>query len=116
MSKEVSKGKTRKSPGSDTKITVLNPVCSNKVAERVPLTPRRFSSLEGKRIYIVDSGWGGPTGGYALFEVMQDWFSQHIPSAKTILVKKKGMWADDDPALWQRIKTDGDAAIIGLSC
>lgn len=116
MPKEASQGKTRKSPGSDMKITVLNPACSSKVAERVPLTPRKFSSLEGKRIFLVDSGWGGPTGGYDVFEVMQKWFSQQIPSAKTILVKKKGMWADDDTALWQRIKAEGDAAIYGISC
>ncbi len=116
MAKEVSRGKTGRSPNSRAKITVLNPACSNKVAERLPLTPRTFASLEGKRVYLVDSGWGGPTGGYDLFEVMQSWFSQHIPSVKTTLVKKKGMWADDDPALWQKIKADGDAAIIGLSC
>jgi hypothetical protein len=116
MPKQMSQGKKRINPGSDIKITVLNPACSSKVAERVPLAPRKFSSLEGKRIFLVDSGWGGPTGGYDVFEVMQDWFKQHIPSAKTILVKKKGMWADDDPALWQRIKAEGDAAIYGISC
>jgi hypothetical protein len=98
------------------KISVLNPACSSKMAERVPLAPRTFSSLEGKRIFLIDSGWGGPTGGYDVFEVMKEWFSKHIPSAKTILVKKKGMWADDDPELWKRVKAEGDAAIYGISC
>jgi hypothetical protein len=116
MAKAVSQEKSGMNPGSNNKITVLNPACSSKMAERTSLTLRTFSSLEGKRIFIVDSGWGGPTGGYDVFEVMQNWFSQHIPSAKTILVKKKGMWADDDPALWKRIKAEGDAAIYGISC
>ena len=114
MPKEASQGKTRKS--LDGTITVLNPACSSKVAERVPLAPRQFSSLEGKRIFLVDSGWGGPAGGYDVFQVMQEWFKHHIPSVKTILVKKKGMYVDDDPELWKRIKADGDACIMGLSC
>ncbi len=98
------------------RISVLNPACSSKMAEQMPLTPRVFSSLEGKIIYLVDIGWGGPTGGYDLFAAMQDWFSQHIPSAKTILVKKKGMFGDDDPVLWTKIQAEGDACVIGLSC
>jgi hypothetical protein len=86
------------------------------MVERVPLAPRTFTSLEGKTIYIVDIGWGGPKAGYDLFEVMQGWFAKNIPSAKTILVKKKGAFADDDPELWKNIKAEGDACIIGLSC
>ena len=35
-------------------ITVLNPAISNKMAERVPLTPRT-GTLEGKTIYLVTS-------------------------------------------------------------
>ena len=98
------------------KITVLNPACSSNMAERIPLAPRTFSSLESKTVYLVDIGWGGPKAGYALFEVMQKWFAEHIPSVKTIRVKKKGNYNDDDPDLWNKIKSDGDACIIGLSC
>ncbi len=97
------------------KITVLNPACSSTMVERVPLAPR-LSSLEGKTVYMVDIGWGGPKAGYDVFEVMQGWFAEHIPTMKTVLVKKKGTYNDDDPDLWKRIKADGDACIIGLSC
>jgi hypothetical protein len=97
------------------KITVLNPACSSTMVERVPLAPR-LSSLEGKTVYMVDIGWGGPKAGYDVFEVIQAWFAEHIPTMKTILVKKKGMYSDDDPDLWKRIKADGHACIIGLSC
>ena len=97
-------------------ITVLNPACSSILAERVPLAPRTYGNLEGKTIFMVDIGWGGPKAGYDVFEVMQGWFARNIPSAKTVLVKKKGSFADDDPQLWERIKAEGDACIIGLSC
>ena len=105
-----------KSQQKDDKITALNPACSSTMAERVPLAPRSFTSLEGKTVYLVDRGWGGPKAGYDLFEVMQGWFAKTIPSAKTALVKKKGSYADDDPELWEKIKPEGDACIIGLSC
>ena len=100
----------------DNKITVLNPACSSTMVERVPLVPRNFSSLDGKTIFLVDIGWGGPKAGYDVFEVMQGWFAENIPSAKTVLVKKKGGYMEDDPELWQKIKAEGDACIIGLSC
>jgi hypothetical protein len=112
----MSKQKAMVMPGSTGKITVLNPECSNTMAERVPLAPRTFTSLEGKKIYLVDIGWGGPRAGYDVFEVMQGWFAKNIPSVQTVLVKKKGSFAEDDPELWEKIKAEGDACIIGLSC
>jgi hypothetical protein len=102
--------------GSPAKISVLNPACSSTLAERFPLAPRTFSSLEGKTIYLVDIGWGGPKAGYDVFEVMQAWFADHIPLTKTVLVKKKGTFGDDDPDLWSKIKSEADACIIGISC
>ena len=100
----------------ESRITVLNPACSSTMVERVPLAPRAFSSLDDKTIFMVDIGWGGPTAGYDVFNVMQEWFEKNIPSAKTILVRKKGGFAEDDPELWQKIKAEGDAAILGISC
>ena len=98
------------------KITVLNPACSSTMADRVSLATRTFASLEGKTIYLVDIGWGGPDAGYDVFAVMQDWFKAHIPSVKTVLLKKRGSFRDDDPDLWDKIKSDGDACILGISC
>jgi hypothetical protein len=105
-----------KAPKKDDKIIVLNPACSSDMAESVALAPRTLTNLEGKTIYLVDIGWGGPKAGYDVFEVMQGWFAKNFPSAKTILVKKKGGYAEDDPLLWEKIKSGGDACIIGLSC
>jgi hypothetical protein len=101
---------------SGNKVTVLNPACSSTMVERVPLAPRTFSSLDNKTVFMVDIGWGGPTAGYDVFEVMQEWFAENIPTVKTVLVRKKGGFAEDDPELWARIKKEGDAAILGISC
>jgi len=98
------------------KVTVLNPACSSSPVERAPLTPRTFSSLDGKTVFLVDIGWGGPKAGYDVLDIMQGWFARNIPSAKTVLVSKKGPFAQDDPDLWKRIKAEGDACIIGISC
>lgn len=97
-------------------VTVLNPACSNTMVEQVALAPRTFSSLESKTIYLVDIGWGGPEAAYDVFQVMEEWFANHIPSLKTVLVRKKGPYPMDDPDLWNEIKAKGDACIIGISC
>ena len=107
---------TTKSTKTGDKITVLNPACSSVMADRVALAPRTLTSLDDKTIYMVDIGWGGPKAGYDVFEVMQGWFANNYPSTKTILVRKKGGYAEDDPQLWEKIKSEGDACIIGLSC
>jgi hypothetical protein len=101
---------------SNNKVTVLNPACSSTMVERVPLAPRTFTSLNNKTVYLVDIGWGGPTAGYDVFNVMQEWFAENIPSVKTVLVRKKGSYGEDDPDLWKKIKAEGDACIIGISC
>jgi len=103
-------------PVSAGKIAVLNPACSSTIAEKAALTPRTFSSLNGKTVFLVDIGWGGPKAGYDVLDIMQGWFARNIPSVKTVLVPKKGGFGDDDPELWKRIKAEGDACIIGISC
>jgi hypothetical protein len=95
-------------------ITVMNPAITSKMVDRVPLSPR-LDKLEGKTIYMVDISWGGPEAGYSVFEEMQSWFAQNMPSVKTVLKRKTGMYTQDDPKLWAEIKQNGNAAIIGIS-
>ena len=97
---------------ADEKITVMNPAIAGKLAPRAPLSPR-LNTLEGKTIYMVDNQWGGPEGAYQLFEEMQAWFAEHMPSVKVIVRRTKDNMFGDDPALWQEIKEKGNAAIIG---
>lgn len=101
---------------SQGKVTALNPTCSSTMAERAPLAPRTFSNLDHKTVFLVDIGWGGPKAGYDLLDVMQGWFARNIPTVKTVLVAKKGSFGEDDPELWKRVRAEGDACIIGVSC
>jgi hypothetical protein len=83
---------------------------------RVPLAPRNFKALDGKTIYLVDIGWGGPAAAFGVFEGIRDWFAGNMPLVKTVLARKKGNFGEDDPGLWAEIKSRGDACIIGISC
>jgi hypothetical protein len=95
-------------------ITVLSPAIASKMVDRVPLSPR-LDTLKGKTLYMVDINWGGPEAAYVVFEEMTDWFKQNMPSVKTVIKRKKGMYSQDDPELWKEIAKNGDAAIIGIS-
>lgn len=95
------------------KITVMNPAVPGNFAKRLPLTPR-LNTLEGKTIYMVDNQWGGPEGAYQLFQEMQKWFAENMPSVKIVLRRTRGNMFTDDPELWQEISEKGDAAIIGV--
>lgn len=101
-------------PG-DLIVTVLNPEVLSKMAERLPLAPR-LDSIEGKTIYMVDINWGGPEAALSIFEEMQAWFAQNVPSVKTVIKMKRGGYDADDPPLWKEIiENKGDAAILGVS-
>jgi hypothetical protein len=96
------------------KITVLNPGLTDKLAERIPLAPR-LDSLEGKTLYIVDTNYEG-FGRLPVLEEMQAWFAKNMPGVKTILKLKSGNYVADDPALWKEIASNkGSAAIIGVA-
>jgi len=97
------------------KISVLNPAATNTMVPRLPLAPR-LGSLEGKTIYMVDIGWGGPEAGFDVLQVISKRLAQDIPGIKTIVMRKRGSYMTDDPDLWKEIKAKGHAAILGLSC
>ncbi len=102
-------------PSSEPKITVLNPAATNTMVPRLPLAPR-LNTLDGKTIYMVDIGWGGPEAGYDVLQVMSKQLALKVPTIKTVVMRKKGSYMTDDPELWKEIKTKGHAAILGLSC
>lgn len=96
------------------KITVLNPAIASKMVDRIPLSPR-LDTLEGKTLYLVDINWGGPQAAYSVYEEMRDWFAQNMPSVKIVIKRKAGMYTMDDKPLWNEIKKNADAAMIGIS-
>jgi len=71
----------------------------------------RLDSLEGKTVYLVNTGFAG---GREFMEEVQGWFTRHRPSVKTELRHKKTSMFTDEPELWAEIKKNGDAAIIGV--
>jgi hypothetical protein len=73
----------------------------------------RLNSLDGKTIYLVDTGFGG--SGKFLDQV-QTWFSEKMPSVKTVRRRKTGnIFRDDTKDLWAEIKDNGQAAILGVA-
>jgi hypothetical protein len=99
---------------SSGKLTVLNPTASNKMVDRVPLSPR-LDTLENKTIFLVDIGWGGPQAAPSVYEEMKAWFAANMPSVKVEIRKTKGSYMGDQPELWKEISENGQAAMIGIS-
>jgi hypothetical protein len=103
------------SASEERSITVLNPALSSPMAERVPLAPRTGGSLDGKTIYLVDMQWGGPQAGYSVFEEMQKWFAQNMPSVKTVLRRTRNGWMGVDSELQKEIvEKKAAGAVIGI--
>ena len=71
----------------------------------------RLDNLDGKTVYLVDGKFGG---GYELLEEMQDWFSENMPTVKTVLKGKGGNMFMDDPGLWAEIKEKGHGVVLGV--
>ena len=71
----------------------------------------RLDSLEGKVVYLVDTGFHGARD---FMEEAEGWFSRNMPEVKTEVRSTQGGIFTDGPALWAEIKEKGNAAIIGV--
>jgi hypothetical protein len=71
----------------------------------------RLDKLEGKTVYLVDTGFAG---GADFMAEVQDWFTRNQPSVKTELRHKKSSMFTDEPELWAEIKKNGDAVVFGV--
>ena len=74
----------------------------------------RLDTLQGKTVYLVDTGFSG--SGKFLDQV-QAWFTERMPSVKTVRRRKTGssIFRDDTKDLWNEIKEQGQAAILGVA-
>ena len=92
------------------KVTVLNPVGYPPKVSGKPLAPR-LDSLDGKTVYLVDCRFDDSD---IFLKQVQGWFSDHMPSVKTVYKPISSVYTQDDPATWAEIKANGDAAVIGV--
>jgi len=92
------------------KVTAVNPKGTPPAIKLIPMAPR-LDSLDGKTVYLVDTGFHGSD---TLLEQMQIWFKENMPDVKTVFRRKAGPYAQDDPALWKEIKEKGNATIMAV--
>ncbi|MCR2810521.1 MULTISPECIES: hypothetical protein [unclassified Microbacterium] len=71
----------------------------------------RVEALDGKTVYLVDSRFDDSV---ELLKQMELWFQENMPSVVIRMVALASTYAKDDPELWERIRADGDAAILGV--
>jgi hypothetical protein len=95
---------------SDVKLTVLNPMGYPPQVTRKTAAARP-ESLDGKTVYLVDARFDDSI---ELLKCVQGWFADHMPGVVTKLVSMSAYYGHDDPATWDEIKANGDAAIIGV--
>jgi len=73
----------------------------------------RLDSLDGKTVYLVDTGFGG-SGRF--LDRLQAWFAERMPAVQTVRRRKTGnIFRDDTKDLWGEIKEKGNAAILGVA-
>lgn len=78
--------------------------------EAVGMAPRP-PALNGKTVYLVDCRFDDAD---LLMAQMRDWFAEHLPAVRTVLRSKAGVYSDRDPELYDEIRAQGDAAIVGV--
>jgi hypothetical protein len=91
------------------KTTVLNPVGYPPKVTARGLAPS-LDTLDGKTLFLVDVGFENSDN---FMTQLQGWLREHRPGVRTQIVR----WRDQhrpDPELCEQIRTEGDAAILGV--
>jgi len=91
-------------------VTVLNPMGYPPRVSPKDMAPR-LETLEGKRVFLVDCRFDDAD---IFLRQMQDWFQEHMPGVQADMIRLSSVYTRDDPETWQRIKNEGDAAIVGV--
>ena len=85
---------------------------ANEPTSAQPSMAQRLKTLEDKKVYLVDTGFGGS---YRFMQQLQKWFRENMPGVITVRKRKPGnVFKDDTNELWEEIKAKGDAAVIGV--
>jgi hypothetical protein len=87
-----------------------HPMISRDELVSLRMAPR-LNSLDGKTIYLVDTGFAGAK---EFLEELQAWFNKNMPSVKTVFVSKSGTPFSDSPELWAELKKKANGIIFGV--
>jgi hypothetical protein len=109
-SQTAEKDSTIRSPRPVGQITTVNPKGTPPPIQLIPMAPR-LDSLNGKTVYLVDTGFHGSD---VLLHQIEAWFSRNMPSVTTVFKRKAGPYAEDDPTLWKEIQSHGNAVIMAV--
>ena len=91
-------------------LTVHNPMGYPPRVTPKEMAPR-LDTLEGKRVFLVDCRFDDAD---LFLKQMQAWFQEHMPGVQTELIQLSSVYTRDDPETWEKIKANGDAAIVGV--
>ena len=91
-------------------ISVINPQGQLPAQQQIPMAPR-LDSLDGKTIYVVDVRWSYTR---QLAEEFVNVLSERYPDTKFEIRDKAGSYGEDDNALWNEIKENGDGVIMSV--
>jgi len=92
------------------KITGVNPKGTPPAIQLIPMAPR-LDTLNGKTVYLVDTGFHGSD---VLLHQIEAWFGRNMPGTTVVFRRKAGPYMEDDPNLWKEIKAKGNAVIMAV--
>ncbi|MDP8923867.1 MAG: hypothetical protein M3O34_13425 [Chloroflexota bacterium] len=92
------------------RIAVLNPEGYPPKVTGKSLAPR-IDTLDGKTVYLVDCRFDDSD---VFLKQMQAWFAENMPGVKTVFKPINSVYTQDDPATWEEVKANGQAAIVGV--
>jgi hypothetical protein len=98
-------------PVADLKLAALSPKGTPPPVNRFPMAARTNSTLDGKTVYLVDTGFMAAD---VMIQQVAAWFQQNMPSVKIVSRKKAGTYPEDDPKLWAEIKANAVATIMAI--
>jgi hypothetical protein len=91
------------------KFRVLNPEGYPPKVSARGMAPG-LDALDGKKVFLVDVGFANSDN---FMKQLHGWFEDRRPEIRTEIVRWRDQHAPD-PELCDRIRSDGDAAIIGV--
>ncbi len=111
--KHKDKGKKDAAPAAapEPKFTALTPKGTPPPVMRYAMSERTVSSLDGKTVYLVDTGFMAAD---VMIREVEAWMKQNMPSVTTVSRKKAGTYPEDDPKLWAEIKANAAACIMAI--